>query len=220
MIQLKKGTEPEILARNGSEWTKVVLDKLKNRETLTETERKRYNHPQIKKALVEETYGKCAYCESKVRHTSYGDIEHVVPKSVEPSKWFYWPNLTLACEVCNRRKGDAPVAEESFIDPYEVDPEEHYWQLGPTMHPKPGCDAAALTERLLDLNRMELVEKRTERQTALMSLLDSYERCKNPQLKRLLWEEFVAESEARNEFAALSRTILELARRKLKSTDS
>ena len=66
------------------------------------------------------------------------------------------------------------------------------------MHPKPGCDAAALIERLLSLNRAELVERRTERQAALMRLLDSFERCRDPQLKRLLWEEFVAESEAKN----------------------
>lgn len=219
MIQLEKGTKPEVLVRKGSEWTKAVLDKIEKGEPPTETERRRYNHPEIKKALLEETHGKCAYCESKVRHTSYGDVEHVVPKSVDPSKWFYWQNLTLACEVCNTKKGDAPIDDESFIDPYEVDPEEHYWQLGPTMHPKPGCDAAALTERLLDLNRMELVERRSERQAALMGMLNSYERCNNPQLKRLLWEEFVAESEARNEFAALSRAILDLARSKLKSNE-
>ena len=164
---------------------------------------------------MEETHGKCAYCESKVRHVSYGDIEHVVPKSADPRKWFSWPNLTLACDICNTNKADAQVDEESFIDPYAVDPEEHDWQLGPTMHPKPGCDAAALTERFLDLNRAELVERRTERQSALMRLLDAIARCQEPHLKQLLWEEFVAESEAQNEYAALSRAILEVASRKL-----
>ena len=215
MIRLEKTNEPDILARRGPQWTKAVVDKIDKGERPTDTERSRYNLPEIKRALVEETHGKCAYCESKVRHVSYGDIEHVVPKSADPLKWFSWPNLTLACDVCNTNKADTPVERESFIDPYAVDPEEHYWQLGPTMHPKPGCDAAALTERLLDLNRTELIERRTERQAALMRLLDSFQRCREPQLKQLLWEEFVAESESKNEFAALSRTIVEIASRKL-----
>ena len=219
MIRLEKTDEPDILARRGPQWTKAVVDKIDKGGRPTRTERSRYNHPDIKQALVKETHGKCAYCESKVRHVSYGDIEHVVPKSSDPAKWFSWPNLTLACDVCNTNKADAQVDGESFIDPYAVDPEEHYWQLGATMHPKPGCDAAALTERLLDLNRAELVERRTERQAALMRLLDAFARCQEPQLKRLLWEEFVAESEAQNEYAALSRAILEIASSKLTPTE-
>ena len=215
MIQLQKTNEPDVLAQRGPQWAKVVTDKIDKGEQPTITERTRYNHKEIKQALVEETHGKCAYCESKIRHVSYGDIEHVVPKSVVPEKWFWWPNLTLACDVCNTNKGKTDIDGNSFIDPYAVDPEEHYWQLGPTMHPKPGCDAAALTEQLLDLNRPELVERRTDRQKALMRLLDVFERCDEPQLKQLLWEEFLAESEAQNEYAALSRAILDMAKRKL-----
>ena len=83
------------------------------------------------------------------------------------------------------------------------------------MYARPGCDAAALTERLLDLNRTDLVEKRAERLANLLRMLDSVERCKDPDLKALLWEEFTFESQAHNEYAALSRAIVELAREKL-----
>ena len=196
------------------------MDKCSNKkmavgEVPTKAEKSRYNHVDIKRALVLETHGKCAYCESKFQHISHGDIEHVVPKSGDPSKWFSWLNLTVACDVCNTKKADSPVDGETFIDPYDVDPEEHFWQLGPMVCPKPGSDAAALTERLLDLNRAELVEKRVERQTNLLRILDSVERCQNQYLKHFLWEEFSSESHAHNEYAALSRVIVALARAKL-----
>ena len=215
MIRLEKGVEPEILARKSSQWTSLIVKKIEAGEPPTKSERSRYNHPEIKRALIAETHGKCAYCESKLRHISYGDIEHVVPKSDDPSKWFRWSNLTLACDVCNTNKGDAFIDGESFLDPYGVDPEEHFWQLGPMIHPRPGCDAAALTERLLDLNRADLVERRAERQANLLRMLDSVERCKNPELKHLLWEDVRAESQAHNEYAALSRAIIEFAKAKL-----
>ena len=215
MIKLEKSEEPGVLARNSAQWTHVVVGKIEAGETPTKAEKSRYNHVEIKRVLVAETHGKCAYCESKFRHISYGDIEHVVPKSVDPSKWFSWLNLTVACDMCNTNKSDAPVDGETFIDPYDVDPEDYFWQLGPIMSPKPGCDAAALTERLLDLNRVDLVEKRTERQGNLLKMLDSLERCRNPHLKLLLWEEFRSESHACHEFAALSRAIVEIARTRL-----
>ena len=215
MIKLEKDNEPPILARNARHWTDIVLEKINAGETPTKTEKSRYSHPEIKQALIEETHAKCAYCESKFRHVSYGDIEHVIPKSTDPSKWFNWSNLTLACDVCNTNKSKNPVEEETFIDPYDVDPEEHFWQIGSMVWPRPGCDAAALTERLLKLNRTDLLERRSERIDYLMKMLESVERCQNPQLKPLLWDDFTFESQAHNEYAALSREIVESARRKL-----
>ena len=215
MIKLQKGEEPEVLARNAERWTEVVLGKISAGQAPTKSERNRYNHADIKRALVAETHGKCAYCESKLKHISHGDIEHVAPKSRNPTRWFSWLNLTLACDVCNTNKSEAPVDEEVFIDPYEVDPEDHFWQVGSMVWARPGCDAAALTERLLDLNRADLVEKRCERIAGLMKMLESIERCESGDLKRLLWEELAAETGADREYAALSRTIVQLAKERL-----
>ena len=217
MIRLKKGSEPVVLSQHAAKWTSVVIKRLEAGEIPTRAEKSRYNHFDIKQALIAETHGKCAYCESKLRHIAYGDIEHVVPKSDDPCKWFNWANLTLACDVCNTNKSDAPVDGDRFVDPYDVDPEQHFWQLGPMVHPKPGCDTAALTERLLDLNRADLVERRAERQAYLLRLLDTVERCEEPTLKKLLWQEFSSEAEARNEYAALSRSVIEFAKSKLES---
>ena len=215
MIKLEKGDEPTVLSRNTRRWTHAVLSKLAAGETPSRTEKNRYNHSDIKRALVAETHGKCAYCESKLRHVAYGDIEHIVPKSDSPAKWFSWPNLTLACDVCNTNKSRTSVDENTFIDPYEVDPEENFWQLGPIVFCRPGCDVAGVTERLLKLNRAELVERRHERITGLMRMLESFERCGNRDLRNLLWQEFTSEAQAHNEYAALARTVVAEARRRL-----
>ena len=215
MIKLEKGVKPAVLVLNAAQWTSVVIRKLDAGEVPTKTEKSRYNHTEIKQALLEETQDKCAYCESKFRHVTYGDIEHVVPKSDDATRWFSWLNLTVACDVCNTNKSNAAVDGDSFIDPYDVDPEEYFWQIGSMVCARPGCDAAALTERLLELNRADLVEKRFERLVSLLRILESVERCNNPDLKRILWEEFTAESQSHNEYAALSRSIVELAREKL-----
>lgn len=215
MIKLTKVNEPAILAANSAAWTAVLAKKLADGEQPTATEKGRYNHPDIKAALVAETSGKCAYCESKLRHVTYGDIEHVVPKSTDTTKWFSWTNLTLACDVCNTKKSDAHVDHETFVDPYVTDPEEEFWHAGAMMYPKPGRDAAALTESLLGLNRTELLERRTTRMNGLMKILEVVERCGNADLKQILWEDFCRESDSPNEYAALSRSIMTLAKAKL-----
>ena len=214
MIKLEKVEEPDVLAQNAAQWTTVVVSKIENGEEPTRTERNRYNHRDIKQRLMQETNKKCAYCESKFRHVTYGDIEHVVPKSDNPAKWFSWNNLTLACDVCNTNKSNAPVDGESFVDPYDGDPEEKFWHIGSTVWARPGCDAAALTERLLDLNRLDLVERRSERLSNLMRMLEIVERCQNDELRQALWEEFVSEAESRREYAALARSLIQTARQK------
>jgi uncharacterized protein (TIGR02646 family) len=215
MIKLEKGEQPQVLADNAVAWTNVVVDKLAAGEQPTKTEKGRYNHPEVKAALIAETRGKCAYCESKVRHVSYGDIEHVVPKSDEPSKWFDWFNLTLACDVCNTNKSNAPVNGDVFVDPYAVDPEEHFWLLGTMVKPKPGNEAASLTERLLDLNRVELLERRAVRLHDLLRMLEVVERAQQPVLKAVLWDDFCREAEAHKEYAALARSVVAVAKVKL-----
>ena len=130
MIRLEKGEEPVVLAQKCKAWTAVVVRRIEAGETPTDSERRRYNHAEIKSALVAETHGKCAYCESKMRHVSYGDIEHVLPKINDPTRWFDWANLTLACSVCNTKKSDSPAEGEEFIDPYSVDPEEFFLAVG------------------------------------------------------------------------------------------
>ncbi|MEC4815212.1 MAG: hypothetical protein SAK29_18330 [Scytonema sp. PMC 1069.18] len=88
---------PAVLKRNSAKWlaklqtaiadlqavkanpsaTKEEIAKaVKNVENATN----KYRHKEIKDLLEQMFYGKCAYCESKVTTTGYGDIEHFCPK--------------------------------------------------------------------------------------------------------------------------------------------
>ena len=75
-----------------------------------------YAHESVKQALRKAQHGKCAFCESKFAHISYGDVEHFRPKAgwrqeeSEPLSrpgyyWlaYEWANLFLACTLCNQQ---------------------------------------------------------------------------------------------------------------------
>jgi uncharacterized protein (TIGR02646 family) len=218
MIRLYKGAAPEILQRMALQWTNVVVGKLARGEPLTNSDRYHYAHPDIKAAVVAETHGKCAYCESKIRHVAYGDIEHVIPKSVVPQRWFDWQNLTLACDICNGNKSNFHGSHDTFVDPYAMDPVDHFWFLGATIFPKPGSDAGAITERILDLNRAELVEKRAERIRGLMKFLEVIHRTTEATLRAILEVDFQEELKDDKEYAGLSREVWRLAEAKKASS--
>lgn len=182
MIRLTKGASPQVLLDNGAEWTQVLLNHKSSGTTPTTGELSRYGHPKIKEALVLETHGKCAYCESKLRHITYGDIEHITPKVSDDSLRFQWTNLTLACDVCNTNKG----AQIGVIDPYLLDPDHELYFIGPLVLPKILSTTGAITEKLLKLNRMPLVERRTERIQGLLTLLQLYVNTTDPNLRPVL----------------------------------
>lgn len=75
-----------------------------------------YAHESVKQALVEAQHGKCAFCEAKVTHVAYGDVEHFRPKKGYRQQagdalgrpgyyWlaYEWSNLLFACQLCNQR---------------------------------------------------------------------------------------------------------------------
>lgn len=75
-----------------------------------------YAHDEIKKRLIDLQHGKCCFCESKITHIAYGDVEHFRPKkgyrqnrgdTLEYPAYFWlaydWDNLFFSCELCNQR---------------------------------------------------------------------------------------------------------------------
>lgn len=75
-----------------------------------------YGHSSVKTALSAAQHGKCAFCESKVRHIAYGDVEHFRPKAasqqgsaqplIRPGYYWLaydWGNLLFCCQICNQR---------------------------------------------------------------------------------------------------------------------
>lgn len=108
---------------------------------------------EIKQYLFELFDSKCAYCEARVRHASYGEVEHYRPKrpiteeGCSDHPGYYWlaydvGNLLPSCQHCNNRKSNRfPVRsgfwarcpeelaceEPLLLNPYdeERDPRDH-----------------------------------------------------------------------------------------------
>ncbi|MDT3498329.1 HNH endonuclease, partial [Bacillus toyonensis] len=106
MISLIKSSKPTILVEKEINWTNELLSFEESGEKVPNHIKGRYRHEEIKEALLKETYAKCAYCESKILHIDYGDIEHIIPKSIFPQKTFLWDNLTIGCAKCNQSKSN------------------------------------------------------------------------------------------------------------------
>lgn len=75
-----------------------------------------YGAKSVKNALVKAQHRKCCFCESKVDHVAYGDVEHFRPKAGYKQKqgdplgrpgyyWlaYAWTNLFFSCQLCNQR---------------------------------------------------------------------------------------------------------------------
>ena len=168
MIRLSKGPAPEVLTQNAERWTRELLEAIDQRDDEEVRRRKKkYNHPDVKQALREETNRKCAYCESHVTAVSHGDIEHITAKSLDPRLTFEWTNLTFACQICNQRKSTS----EDVLDPYNVDPASHILFIGPFA--KARTRDGMLTISIVDMNRLDLLEIR---QRELRRFSDAFER--------------------------------------------
>ncbi|WP_182446986.1 HNH endonuclease [Cereibacter sphaeroides] len=155
MIRLFKGAAPEILTRKGEDWTRELLAAVEAGDAeRIKVATRRYNHPEVKDALKDETKGKCAYCEAKVTDVAHGDIEHVTPKSVERMRTFDWENLTFSCQLCNQNKSD----KAGILDPYTEEPSEHIFFAGAFAKGKTPDGARTVLE--LKLNRIPLIESR------------------------------------------------------------
>ncbi len=102
---VEKGDCPEVLAND----SKSRIDELENAGKHRADKKKKgsfeytlYKHPDVKAALEEAFYRKCAYCESYYAATQPIDVEHWKPKSIYPELALDWDNLLPSCIDCNR----------------------------------------------------------------------------------------------------------------------
>lgn len=211
MISIKKLPKPQILVENADIWTREYLaeinaNKIPNKEIVT-----RYKHPDIKIQLERETQGKCAYCESKLKHISFGDIEHILPKNKDarPDLYVEWNNLTLACEQCNR-SGKRTYYDENLplINPYNDIIEEHFKEFGPLIYPMPNDERADITKEVLQLNRIDLVDRRQERIQQIDSLLKLWANTQNHILKEKLEHQLHLEYTKDKEYSSTVKAFL------------
>lgn len=213
MIKIEKNQKPQVLIDNEKEWTKEYLNALSGKVKLNDSIKNRYNHKDIKKALEKETYGKCAYCESKIKHITYGDIEHILPKNKDarPELYVNWENLTLSCETCNRTyKGDYYEPSDPLINPVEDDPEKHLVATGPFIYPFPKSRKGEVSVNILRLNRSGLWERRKERIEQVLVLVKQWEKEANQRYKNILYEQIKLEIGKDTEYSFVVNKTLEI----------
>ena len=89
MIRVRKPAEPPAVLRTKGAHARRALSRAYSRAPRSYEKGKRvfefepglYSHETVKQALLEAQHGKCAFCESKVAHISFGDVEHFRPKA-------------------------------------------------------------------------------------------------------------------------------------------
>lgn len=206
MISLTKGAEPEILKQQGGHWLEELLAAIQLGDPSgILSKKRRYNHPDIKKALIQETNGKCAYCEASVVAVAHGDIEHIYPKSLEPRKTFAWDNLTFACQICNQNKSDKDPEATKIIDPYTVDPSRFIRFFAHFINSR-GTEEGRFTISYLGLDRAALNERRLEVFRNLTKLVELIQTARSDDERRVLIADFEANELApQKEFLALRR---------------
>jgi len=115
MIRVRKPDHaPLVLRERGAALTAELCRKIEAGEPPS-FDRGVYGAAEVKQALSTAQHDKCCFCESRLRHAQFGDVEHFRPKAsaqqspdAAPTTGYYWlayawENLYLSCEVCNRR---------------------------------------------------------------------------------------------------------------------
>jgi uncharacterized protein (TIGR02646 family) len=207
MIPVRRTEIPPVLKRNGEKWLKK-LKEVKANPTATKNQIdnaiKKYNHPDVREALISMFHGKCAYCESKIER---GRIEHFKPKSEYEyiDLTFDWDNLLYSCEVCNDtgHKGDKfPIDNQGnylLIDPTDenCDIYEHleflYQDGYATISFKDKRGKVVID--ILKLNRTDLMESRTKKIKGLLAILKIFIETGSLEARELLKEAYQLDSE-------------------------
>lgn len=205
MIRLRKGLAPDILIEKAAEWTTEYLTALGAAGPVSDTVRYRYRHQDIKSAVRQDSHGKCMYCEQQV---DFGEIDHIQPVSHCPDQIVDWDNLGLVCKECNTHKNNYYAPAEPLINPYLHDPPRHLHFLGPIVHPLNFDVIGYRTLLRLQLNRAALIQKRANRLTSLLHLVQQWKTYPDPATKEILWQAIVQEAADEKEFAATVRDYL------------
>lgn len=211
MIKLSKLNEPQILIDNKQAWTSEYLQLLGSSSDIPYSVKYRYRNPEIKEQIVKETHNKCAYCESKLSHVCPGDVEHILPKAKDarPDLYVEWTNLTLSCEECNRtRKKDYYNPDDPLLNPYVDNPEEHLLAEGPLIIHRPNDRKGEITEKVLEINRTELLERRIDRIKNLVNLADKWKAETNVTLKKIFEKELKKEADPDKEYSFIVKGYL------------
>lgn len=116
MIFIKRTQEPEVLANKGKTEQLALYNEYEQGAQKFEFKSSIYAHEKVKAALIIMQHDKCCFCESKVTHIGYGDVEHYRPKGgykqdnsepLQPLGYYWlaytWDNLLFSCQLCNQQ---------------------------------------------------------------------------------------------------------------------
>jgi uncharacterized protein (TIGR02646 family) len=124
MIRIVKPVQaPQILRQRGEDETNRLCEMFESASAefrsgtkLFDFDGTLYGAVSVKKALRKAQHDKCAFCESKIAHIAYGDVEHFRPKAgvvqqdgdtLERPGYYWlayeWTNLLFCCQLCNQR---------------------------------------------------------------------------------------------------------------------
>lgn len=170
-----------------------------------------YKHPKNREALKIANSDKCMYCESKISHSSFPNIEHIKPKSKFPELTYEWENLGYVCARCNNAKLDKFDEENPFLDPYSEDPSLHVYAFGTLLHHKKGSEKGEITIHEIELNRLELIEKRKVRLDSVQKAMVACYRTKSERLRDLAIQELFREAEADKEYSLFVKTLFQVS---------
>lgn len=165
-----------------------------------------YKHPDNKGALKESCFHKCMYCESKVEHIDFGDVEHIKPKSLFPALKYDWDNLGYACVKCNR-EGKGEKYDDNFINPYTDDPDSFLLSVGAVIFPKENNVRGKTTIEIINLNRPALLEKRGERLDKIKLMLKLHSLVSDPE-KEAIKDQILKEAEQDKEYSLYVKSML------------
>ena len=124
MIQVNKRKHvPAVLRKRGAKATRRMAadydadpKSFRNGSRKFDFDSSVYAAKSVKNALIKDQHHKCGFCEAKITHVAYGDVEHFRPKAGHKQKandnlgrpgyyWlaYDWDNLLLSCQICNQR---------------------------------------------------------------------------------------------------------------------
>lgn len=204
MIKLVRPAVPERLSKTGRvARTKLESEFRKQRNSFKPTFKEKI-YQAVKNDLISAQHQKCAFCESNVTATGYGDVEHYRPKGgfrqnvgddlTQPGYFwlaYEWTNLLFSCQLCNEKfkenhfpladpakRATSPDDDLSHEEPLLLNPYED----NPDAHLSYAADQllgisskGKTTIEILNLNRIELSSSRFEFYKLLKELLESLE---------------------------------------------
>lgn len=127
MHKVIRNQAPLKLVEKDKEWRNLLKENPKLEPDWAE-----FSKTAVKKKTIdalEEMYkGCCCYCESKIKSTSYPEIEHFKPKSKYKELCFDYSNLHYSCKRCNLAK--SAYYNDNLLNPSADNPEEYIRYIG------------------------------------------------------------------------------------------